>query len=270
MRHDAKFITILLGLVVSVCLLTINTVGLFKDIRPENINSTHLRFNNESQLAEKDALNLLIMKHDEDKTSYSHRVNSVVSQSLLHIHWKKYDNQKFNQLIPVWENYFLYLMGTFSGIPEFERYHFSDYQRSIERGIGICGDASMILSQVLDNNNIYNKIITFPGHVLTMATIDDNTITLDPDFGIVIPASPDEIKISPSLVKPYYKEAGYSEREINNLVKKYAGSYEVWHGVEHFITKKYYFEKVAYALKWPLPILLFILCTLYFHRRRND
>ncbi|MFT6836447.1 MAG: hypothetical protein ACJA0H_002497 [Francisellaceae bacterium] len=68
--------------------------------------------------------------------------------------------EQFNQLIPIWENYFIYFMGVFSGIPEYERYHFANYQRSLERGIGLCGDASMVISQLLDKQNISNKILT--------------------------------------------------------------------------------------------------------------
>jgi hypothetical protein len=41
----------------------------------------------------------------------------------------------------------------------------------MERGIDICGDASMIMSQILERNGIESKIVTFPGHVVVAATI---------------------------------------------------------------------------------------------------
>jgi hypothetical protein len=57
-------------------------------------------------------------------------------------------------------------MGKYSGIPEYERYHFSNPYNSIERGIGICGDASILMSQMLEKNGIEADILTFPGHVV--------------------------------------------------------------------------------------------------------
>jgi hypothetical protein len=48
----------------------------------------------------------------------------------------------------------------------------------------------------------------------------------------------------------------------------YTEQYTVWDGVEHFMTKKYYFEKLAYLLKWPTPII-FILLGIYLLKRQE-
>lgn len=55
------------------------------------------------------------------------------------------------------------------------------------------------------------------------------------------------------------------------LVRAYALPYERWDGVTHFMTKKYYFEKVAYMLKWPLPLCLvaFGAILIRIYRKRN-
>jgi hypothetical protein len=106
-----------------------------------------LRLKNDTPHSYEETLDNTQRKEGESDKEYSDRIRRVIAQGLAHIHWKKYQNTKFNQLIPIWENYFLYFMGKFSGIPEFERYHFSDYKKSLKRGIGICGDASMVMSQ---------------------------------------------------------------------------------------------------------------------------
>jgi hypothetical protein len=69
---------------------------------------------------------------------FADRDNRVVSKSLAHIEWDKFGARKYNQLIPIWENYSLYFVGAYSGIPEYARYHFTDYKSSLYRNVGIC------------------------------------------------------------------------------------------------------------------------------------
>lgn len=247
--------------------MCVNIYGVFQEIRPSNIAPENLRFKNEVTLKAGEAFSQIMKKTDENSIAYSLRLTEVISNSLAHIHWTKYEPKKFNQTVPIWENYFLYFMSVFTSIPEYKRYHFSNYHKSIERGIGICGDASIIYSQVLTKHNIDNRIITFPGHVVTSVISEGKSFIADPDFGVVIPFSPSEIKKNPYLVSTYYEEKGFSQKEINNLINKYGKTFEEWDGVSHFITKKYYFEKIAYILKWPLPIIMIFFA---FWRLKNE
>jgi hypothetical protein len=250
-------------------LLAINLYGLGKDVRPDMTNDEHLRFENDVELTYLESLGLLTRKEGENEARFTDRITYVISKSLAHIEWEQFDPQKYNQLIPIWENYFLYFMGVYSGIPEYERYHYANYKKSLYRGIGICGDASMIMSEVLNENNINNKIITFPGHVIVLAKIDGKEKMYDPDFGVILPYSREQINVKPNLIAKFYRDKGYSDKEINNLISKYAQKYKVWDGVSHFITNKYYFEKFAYVMKWPLPILLIIISSFYLRRNMN-
>jgi hypothetical protein len=122
----------------------------------------------------------------------------------------------------------------------------------------------MVLSQVLTKNNISNNIITFPEHVVVSARFDNKEKVFDPDFGVSLPFSPDEISQSPSLVNNYYLNAGYFDYDIKAFNQIYNTSFQRWEGVKHFITKKYYFEKTSYWLKWPLPILLILISIFFF------
>lgn len=255
-------------------LLTINIYGLFQDIRPGIFFTDDTRFLNEKPNSYTETLKNTGKRNHENTDSYSDRLTQVISDGLVHIHWNKNDSSRYHQLIPVWENYILYFMGKFSGIPEYERYHYADYKRSLERGIGVCGDAAMIMSQILDENNVKNKIISFSGHVVVEAnTVTNKTYIYDADFGVVINHSIDEINQNPDLIEGPYSNKGYSNKEIETLKKAYAGRLARWNGVEHFITKKYYFEYMAYLVKWPLPVVLVLspfLLRIHWRKKTNS
>lgn len=242
----------------AILLLTLNTVGLFLPLEPEGINKENLRFANDYSHPLDATLESIQWKENDSTLIYSNRVSSAISKRLAHIHWEKYEPERFNQTIPIWENYLIYLMAKLTDIPEYNRYHFSNPYKSLERGIGVCGDAAMNLSAMLKERHITNKIVSFPGHVAVLVTLDKEQVWLfDPDFNVVIPYDITAISNNPELVRPFYNEKGYSEKEVNNLVNKYGLEYKTWDGVKHFITNKYYFEKFSYYLIWIFPLLLF-------------
>ena len=252
-----KKIVAYVSVIIGVVLLGINGYGLTVSVAPTGFTEENLRFNNDQTLNYEAALASVNWLDSDDVTSYAGRINDAIAQRLAHVHWKKYPPGKFNQRIPLSENFILFAMAFVTDIPEYERYHFANPYRSLERGIGICGDASMIMSQLLDHKEIDNKIITFPGHVVVSVNKSPGQTWLyDPDFNVILPYSVEQINAKPSLIEPFYYEKGYSEKEVTNLVNKYGLDFKVWDGVSHFITNKYYFEKVSYWLKWVLPLTL--------------
>ncbi|WP_233267310.1 hypothetical protein [Paraglaciecola sp. L3A3] len=246
-------------LVLGIFLTLVNLYGLTQNIRVDNFDNEYLRFPNDQPLPFEKSVTEVIKKANETDLEYAKRVTQVISQGVSHVSWLKFPADQFNQLIPIWENYFLYFMGKFSGIPEFERYHFANYERSLKRGIGICGDASMILSQLLDKQNIRNQILTFPGHVVVVAHFkNDDEYILDADFGVVIPYSVDEMVKNVDDTAKLYLDAGYKSWDFVFFQNAYRQEFASWNGVKHFITKKYYFEKIVYWLKWPLPFIMIV------------
>lgn len=244
-----------------------NVVGLFLDVRPASFPEQDLRFHNDVELTHQETLAAIKRLPNESEKDYASRITHVISKGLAHVEWKEFEPSKYHQQIPIWENYFLYFMAKLTDIPEYQRYHFADYRRSLARGIGICGDASMIMSQLLDLQGISNQIITFPGHVIVAAYYQDGSVvSYDPDFGVVIEKSPAEIKRMPRLVNIPYSQQGYGQYDLQILNRIYNNSFKEWDGVSHFITKKYYFEYLSYWLKWPFPILM-LLIALFIGRR---
>jgi hypothetical protein len=267
-----KFFVAVSLVLLGVSLFGINLYGLTQQIRADGLESAPMRFNNDLTISYSQTLQELPQQEGESKQRYAERMTSLIAGSLAHIRWaKEIDTSKYHQLIPIWENYFLYFMGIFSSIPEYEKYHFADYKRSLKRGIGICGDASMIMSQVLNQVGIDNKIIAFPGHVIISAQVNENSDMLfDPDFGVAIPVALGNAAAASHAIIKAYSEQGHSVEQAEYMANVYSNDYSEWNGVQHFITKKYYFEHMAYFLKWPMPIIFMLLGIFLFRREKHS
>jgi len=249
----------------------VNLYGLNRDIRVDDFDNQYLLFPNDQPADFKLTSLELLRRQNENDIEFASRITTVIERGMAHIKWIVYPEEQFNQLIPIWENYFLYFMGKYSGIPEFERYHYANYHRSLERGIGICGDASMVMSQLLDEQGISNKILTFPGHVVVVASFKNGKqYIFDADYGVVIPYSLDELASNSSEIAKLYSDAGYPRRDFLLFQKIYKQTPSVFNGVQHFITNKYYFEMITYWLKWPLPIGMMLLAIFMLNKTRKQ
>jgi hypothetical protein len=268
MKYTIRIVSVII-ITIGLVLSGINIYGLNQQLRPQNMNHQDYRFKDDLKLSYEDAIVALKKHPEESQFEFNQRITNVIADSLAHIHWnEEEDNTRYNQLVPIWENYFLYFVGKFTDIPEFNKYHFADYHRSLKRGVGICGDASMIMSQVLSQEGTANQIVSFPGHVVVEAQNGNgNEYTYDADFGVLVPYTIEEIQQSPSLINDFYKQRGFSDREISTLRRAYAQDYQRWDGVRHFITKKFYFERITYWLKWPLPIFMILIGLIIIRRQ---
>ncbi len=250
-------------------LIGINIYGSFQSLRPANLSPEVLRFGElDLQLTPFEFEQKIVRAPKESDSDFAKRLTLVIANGLAHVEWLDYDPDMFHQRIPVWENYILYLMGRFSGIPEFTRYHYSNPYRGIERGIGVCGDASMILSGLLDEQTINNTIVTIPGHVLVQAQFDDQTLLLDPDFGVVLDQSVEYYKNNiDELIKTYQQQLGrVNDGELMIARNLETQGFKHWQGRSHFITTKYYFETFAYIAKWAIPLCLLAFAVVLFLR----
>ena len=257
MRLVFRNLSILVGLL----LLAINVYGLTQSLRPEGLVPDVLRFKeNDLKLPQQGFLEQTRREPHETKEDYANRLTKVIADGLAHIHWEYYDPDIYHQRVPLWENYILYLAGALTPIAEFERYHFTIPEKSIERGIGLCGDASMLLSELLNREGINNSIISIPGHVMVEADYGSQKQLLDPDFGVPLQNELTYYVRKPETLVQEYESYGY----FNNgelLIKRgiLEEQYQYWDGASHFVTKKYYFERASYILKWVIPIFLIII-----------
>lgn len=273
-RNPALLVLALVCLSIGMLLMAINLYGLTQPIRKPGLGVTdrdQLRFgpeevwNYQQSMAAIDGLAAL-----QSKNLLAEKANDVVNKSLIHVQWNRVDPLEYRQLVPVWENYFLWAIGRFSGLPQFERYHYADYRRNIRRGIGICGDASTILSSVMDRYEIPNRIVSFHGHVIVeYENSEGERQLLDPDFGVSLGMPLEQLIAEPAAAAEQYLAAGYSEKESSHLVSVYQTDYAIFDDTYHFMSKRYLFEKTSYVAKWLLPIVLIALPVIWLLRTRR-
>ena len=245
---------------VAFALFSLNIYGIFQGMRANAIDFAELRFEDDVSYNYDEAIEEIAQLDDHTDEEKVFEINRIVSKTLAHIPWyEEADPTRFNQLVPVYENFILYLLGHFSGIPEFQKYHFTDYKRSLSRGVGICGDASMVLSQILSEKGIDSKIVSLKSHVVVEVVLGDKTFMADPDFGVVIPHKINEISVNSNLVGDYYRSLGYTEGDVKALESAFSSAPTFWDDPSHFMTNKYYFERISYVLKWLIPTLIMVI-----------
>ena len=262
------------SLILGAVLMAINLYGLTQPIRKPGLGITdhhQLRFIPKEvwdYSKSMDAIDKLSAV--EQDSMLVEEASRIVNLSLIHINWNRVDPLEYRQLVPIWENYFLYMIGRYSGLPQYMRYHYADYQRNIRRGIGICGDASTVLSSILDRHGISNRIVSFRGHVIVEYTgTDRQSHLIDPDFGVSLGVNLKELIENPQMVKPRYIEAGYSKSDIDYLFKAYETKYKIFDDTYQFMRKRYLFERISYVMKWLLPVMLITVSVFYFNKSRR-
>ncbi|AOY87507.1 hypothetical protein BKP64_04590 [Marinobacter salinus] len=262
----------LICLVIGVTLLAINIYGLTQDIRKPGLgvnDQEHLRLIPEEVWSyQKSKSEIKKLKSGGSISELAEEANQIVHKSLVHVKWTSVSPTEYRQLVPIWENYFLWAVGKFSGLPQFERYHYANYLRSIKRGIGICGDASTALSTILDKYNIDNRIISFDGHVIVEYKNENRKWgLLDPDFGVSLDASLEILRKKPGAFRNKYENAGVKGQQVSDLIYIYNKDYSIFEDTYHFMTLRYIFEEATYILKWLFPGTLTLLSLIYLRRR---
>ncbi len=249
----------------------LNLYGLTQPIRYPGLFETDkdlLRFSSEKNYTFDETMETLDrFEPAETSIDTTRELNTIVNNAMTHVYWTRVDPGTYRQLVPAWENYFLYAIGKFTSLPQFNRYHFSDYRRTLERGIGLCGDASIVLSSLLDKYDIENNILAYPeGHVIVEQFNEDGQSRLfDPDFGVELGVTRDELPNRLDEVEQAYLAAGYDkERDIDLLLSIYQGDLHPYDDTKHFMTLRYYFERISYVMKWLLPIMLAALAYLIY------
>ena len=140
---------------------------------------------------------------------------------------------------------------------------------SVERGIANCADASIILSHLLENNDMKVNIVAFPEHVMVEAKIDaknDIRWVFDADLGVVLPYSIEKIIKNPALIVEHYIAAGCSKDRIGVIERTLAAKPKAFLDHFEFSPKRAIFEDISYALIWLIPIFLIAVSIIIFER----
>lgn len=268
-----RFNWILAGL--GAALMGLNLYGLGHSMRnPEILTEPKVSFINDITLSESDFYREIDMSHSSSQQEYLLAANLAVNRGIAH-YWLDEGADKYSLRIPARENFVLFFMSYL--MPEkFEKYEFTNYRRAVERGLGLCSQQSIILSEVLNERGIPARIVTLNGHVVVTAPMDKslkNWWVLDPDHGVSLPFDLQTIEADLDLIDPLYRQAGHGE----TIIEQVRGFFEVQGnqikqlpGVLGYAERAYYFESLAYVVKWALPLALLAAPLIFGLKKRSQ
>lgn len=258
--------------VIGIILLAINIYGLFRTLRNPALydEETIIRNRVEDVTLKYPSIKEQLQKlPGESNKDFAIRVNSVVNKGMAH-YWRDEGLQKYNLRVPVWENYLLHL-ASYIKPKEYKKYEFSNYEKNLERGVGLCSAHSIVVNGVLKEHGIKGELLTVGGrHVVTRAEIDDSTaFILDPDYGIVVPYDTAAISANPELVRASYREM--AALYYPDAKDPYTTDFmvEIFGGKKYVYTVNNWFEYFSYWAIWIIPLLLMFPFVINFLRRKT-
>lgn len=256
-------------------LITLNVNSSLTSLRSNSLNYQNIKKNyfaiqNTDKRISYDKAISNINQKITNKKEYVKLLNNTIHQSIIHYYPNIIKLQReYRSWIPPTENYILYLIGFMH--ERFRNWEFYDYKKAIKRGIGICSQFAITLDQVLKEKNIESKLVGLNGHVVATAKVaDDEWWTFDPNYGVILPYSIEEINLNPSLIEKHYKKANYSQKRVNKIIEFYKS--------ENFIGDDWYSRKqkfiyliniAANKLKNLIPLILFLKSFTYFLKIKN-
>lgn len=184
-------------------LLALNIVGVWLPLRnPAIYHEPRNNFHRDITLTEAELRAALIRQSDETNHDYAVRATKAVKAGIAHYWWGE-KAEEYNLRVPLHENYILWYLGSLH--PYYELYQFVDPDKAIERGIGLCSQHSMILTDALQENGIAAHIVDLSSqHVVVTAHINGQAWVLDPDYGLVLPYDLETLANNPDLIRSYY------------------------------------------------------------------
>lgn len=242
-----------ISLVFSALLLAINFYG---EIFGSYVLPTQANWDmgDHDRLIEELTVSDLDHRTNESDQDYFYRITKQINEYMIHGEPNK---------TAIWDNYFLWLHDTVrADTPLFvENYNVA---RGLRKGIGQCSQHSNILFSALKNNGYDARILRLSGHVVAAVTDNEqNWYMLDADYGVVIPASLEQIEENPQSVMDYYAHS-YSIISPDMrlpMIDLYgtADDNRLFDPIKADGQKAYYFEEFANYLKWLFPIILLII-----------
>ena len=261
---------------VGAALMLVNVAGLFLSLRNAEITSETSTYFKDDIVLDENELWARLDSAASDKKAYARLVNETVNKGIAH-YWEDEGIDTYRLRVPITENYFLW-SASWIYPPVFRKYEFSHYRKAVQRGVGLCSQHAIIVSEILKDKGIEAKIVALDGHVVAAALVDEPANRwwlLDADYGVIIPHDIIQVEKDPGIIRQYYSSAGHDAREIEKLVDIYGKQGNVVvDGVRTYDSRmpsyamRYHLETVTYALKWIVPLLLAFPFLLGLFRKR--
>src|SRR3989344_1367938 len=260
-KTKSFYVLFLLGII----LLYTNVIGLYRNFSFDQ--------NRDPNIAIR-TINELLQDKTISDDMFARKINSIVHENIDH-YWPT--NPTGSLRIPFSQNYLLYL-ASFVKPSIYRNYEYCSYTRAIQRGVGLCSEAAIVATDILEHKGIESHILYFNGHVATVAKfVEENEeywLYLDPYFNVIIRTNFNSLDTNPDLIRPYYENVGLDQGNINLLVSfmKDTPNTMFERGVTGYTDcnwKKITVRKVADVVKWVLPLILIAPVVSYWLRKRK-
>lgn len=243
MRSSVQTALAALGIV----LLGINLLGFFLPLRSPDLHllrtgDIHLT---EAQFRER------ARRGNESNEAYAIRLTTVVHKGMASY---GAEVERLHGQIPIHENYLLHLAG-YLYPPLFNPYEFCNVEKAIARGLGICSQQCMIMTELLTANGVDARIVGLSGHIVVTAQVDsleDIWWTFDPYYNKIIPHAIQEIESDPERVRTAY--AGQPNADALIAIFGPEGNVRYRSAREYAGWKKCAIERLSYIAIWIIPI----------------
>ena len=176
-------------------------------------------------------------------------VNNEIFRSIAHSDKRR---------IQLYENWVLWLVGKFH-----EPLADTQMPERIVSGKGaLCSEASAVFNSIAKLNGVKARFIGLDGHVVSEVLTDKGWRVVDPDYGVVYPASFQDLKKKQgaSIIKNALEKSNYNEEVINWHIKTLQSPKQAFISkVDIALSPRLYVAELASGwLKWIIPIMLLV------------
>jgi hypothetical protein len=213
----------------------------------------------------------LSQRRDETDPAYFNRLAREVHDR-MGFYWSSKADR-----VMLGDNWILHLAGY--AWRTYRTYEFTEADRALARGYGICSQYSNIVADVLENAGFSPRNVLYPHHsFVAVRSRSGRDYVVDPLFGVTIPKSLEAIRRHPSSVAPYYagvlpgdspsRSGGASLSRT--IVRVFSGA-PMAVNTGSVTPHTAVIEPIAYDLKWGIPAAAIGLglCLEVLRRRRR-
>lgn len=260
-------------IIIGIALLALDVIGRFVSLRnPAIYSETRSQFRPPARLTERQFL-AIAQGSTADRRAFVREVTLGLNQAMIH-YWEDDAIRKYNLTIPAYNNYMLYL-ASFICPAHYRKYEIQGWRPALQRGAGLCSQHAVILSRLLEERGIKNRIIGLGGHVVTAAEVDPTSgdwWLLDADYGVVLEHDLHAVEANPVLIRDAYTRADIDQQRIRTLVRIYgAEENRIYGSADEYAHGRMdaLVERLTYVLIWVLPVLMLGIAFLMPGRRRT-
>ncbi len=251
-----------MALTLAVLLLTLNVTGFF--YLPERHSKTYGNTRIKAGVALREPNDVLAglsslesLKGEADVA----RLTELFSAGVMH-YWPAPDDWDTEILTDFRENWvtaaierieLIMLKNGLKAVPDYVRRERLDYDHIIAKGVGICSQVALAVTDFVQKRGAEAYTWGLDGHVVSVVgpLEDGRTYIVDSDYAVYLPLSVEEIVQQPSLIKPAYLAAGYNEKEADVLAKIYGQDGNFRYGTQ--------LSWKVTVLQWGLPAVLIVI-----------